>query len=90
MTVGIYANNESDPEIKAIKDDLIKIVSSDDNINQFHGFYVDRETKLVSFDIIINAGYEKHAELVEEIKKKISELHPDYNFYVIEDLDISD
>ena len=60
MTVGIYANNESDPDIKSIKDDLIRIVSSDENILQFHGFYVDRETKLVTFDIIIKAGYEKH------------------------------
>ena len=90
MTVGIYANNESDPDIKSIKDDLIRIVSSDENILQFHGFYVDRETKLVTFDIIIKAGYEKHEELVEDIKKQISELHPEYKFYVVEDLDISD
>ena len=55
-----------------------------------HGFYVDEEYKLVSVDIIFNFDEEKPEICVEEIKKKLKEKYPSYDFSIILDTDVSD
>lgn len=89
ITIGIYASNDKG-EYKKIKDYLNKIISEYENILQVHGFYVDEELKNISFDIIFNFEEEKKEEIIEEIKGKLKEKYPDYDYNVIIDLDFSD
>ena len=90
LTVGIYATNSSVPEVKAIREDTYKLVKEYASIKQIHGFYVDIETKTVSFDIIIDYKEESVEEIKSSLVSKLSELHPGYQYYVIIDNDFSD
>lgn len=89
ITIGIYASNDKG-EYKKIKDYLNKTISEYENILQVHGFYVDEELKNISFDIIFNFEEERKEEIVDQIKGKLKEKYPDYDYNVIIDLDFSD
>ena len=90
MTVGIYACNSSDPEISKIRDAIKKEVLSHPTIKQMHGFYVDQETKSISFDVIIDFEDKDAPALIKEIHDKIAGLFPDYHFFIVEDKDFTD
>ena len=55
-----------------------------------HGFYVDEESKTVSFDLIIDFKAENKENIKEEVVKEIKEKYNEYNYFVILDTDISD
>lgn len=90
LTVGIYASNETDPKVKEIKDFTYSLAEKDPNINQIHGFYVDEEKKLITFDVIINFKFEKPQLKIAELVTTLKEKYPEYTFYVIQDTDFSD
>ena len=89
LTVGIYANNDSE-EAAVIKKDILALTQNNKDVNQIHGFYMDNEKKLVTFDIIIEYTCEDHEGIKNSILQTLKEKHPDYNFYIVEDMDISD
>ena len=90
LTVGIYATNETNPEVKEIKDYIYALIEKEEGINQIHGFYLDEEKKLITFDLIFDFKFEnpqkKMADLVNHLKDK----YPEYTFYIIQDTDFSD
>ena len=88
LTVGIYATNDSDDEIAAIKNDVIRVVSRDDII-QMHGFYGDREQKRVMFDIVVDFKADSQ-EVCSLVREELCALHPDYTFDIVLDSDFSD
>lgn len=89
LTLGIYASNDL-KEYKDIKKYLNDLISNNKNIIQMHGFYVDEDIKLISFDLIFNFD-EEHPEIVaNDIREKLSKKFPEYNYSVILDADISD
>ena len=90
LTIGIYASNETDPKVKEIKDFTYNLVKQDAGINQIHGFYVDEERKLITFDIIFDFKYEKPQVKIAELITTLKEKYPDYTFYVVQDTDFSD
>ena len=90
LTVGIYATNASNPEIKCIKDDLFKIKENYPTIKQIHGFYVDEELKIISFDILIDFDDPDAEKTKNSIMKEIKALHPNYNYFIVIDNDFSD
>ena len=53
LTVGIYASNVDTPESMEIKEDLLKIIGKYPEILQMHGFYIDEDINLITFDIIL-------------------------------------
>lgn len=90
LTVGIYATNASNPEIKEIKDDLFKLVENYPTIKQIHGFYVDEEMKNISFDILIDFDDHNAEETKNSLMRDIKAKHPKYNYFIIIDNDFSD
>ena len=89
LTVGIYATNKGNPEVKKIRAYIHDLVKTNPDITQVHGFYVDEEKDLITFDIIVD--YSKDSEairlaLIDELKAKF----PKYNYYVIVDNDFAD
>ena len=90
LTVGIYAANESNPEIKCIRKDLYDLVKQYPSIKQIHGFYTDLDLKAISFDIIVDFKDDNAEGIKNELISKISSMHPDYKYYVILDDDFSD
>ena len=90
VTIGIYASNSSDEFYVEVKNELTKIIQKYKEIIQMHGFYVDEESKTISFDLIIDFKAESKEEIRDEVIKEIKEKYPEYNYYVILDTDISD
>ncbi len=88
--ISIYSVNLSDPETKALYESVRKTVFSFENVLQVHGFYLDKETKSVRFDIIISFDEKDRKTLFDRIVKAVCEQHRDYTFYPILDSDISD
>ena len=90
LTVGIYAKNEANEEIKAIKQYIASLIKEDEMIKQIHGFYVDDAKKMITFDLVINFECKNPQELVNSIQSKVKEKYPDYNYYIIQDTDFTD
>ncbi len=90
LTVGIYASNTSNPEIKEIKQCLEEHIKEVPTIKQVHGFYVDEELKMISFDILIDFDEPNPEGVKNNIIEKLKEHHPNYNYSVIIDNDFAD
>ena len=90
LTVGIYATNETNKEVKEIKDFVYQLVKEEKGINQIHGFYLDEEKKLITFDLIFDFEYEKPQKKIAELISLLKEKYPEYSFYIIQDTDYSD
>ena len=92
LTVGIYASNDSDPKNKEIKQNLLLEVRKHQEIVQMHGFYVDNDTNVVTYDLMFDYKIEDSVkqEIISDIASNLSKLYPEYKFYVIEDMDITD
>ena len=89
LTVGIYASNVDTPESMEIKESLLKIIGKYPEILQMHGFYIDEDINLITFDIIVDFdanGHEVKEKVLEEIRNK----YPNYQFDAILDADYSD
>ena len=89
LTLGIYASNDK-AEYKDIKSYINKVLKQYKNIIQVHGFYVDEEINHISFDLIFNFDERNPEKCAEEIKFKIKEKYPKYDYSIILDADISD
>ena len=89
LTLGVYASNDL-KEYKDIKAYITKLLKEYKNIIQIHGFYVDEEYSLISFDLIFNFDELNPEKCAEEIKLKLKEKYPKYNYSIILDADISD
>lgn len=90
LTVGIYASNNSEEKYVQIKNELLKITKTYKEILQMHGFYVDEEQKMVSFDIIVDFDEKDKEKIKEGVIKQIKEKYPEYDYIVILDSDYSD
>ena len=89
LTVGVYAKSEEEGEAKDIKTALDNLAASMPEILQIHGFYVDEESKTVTFDIVVD--FKADAESVRnQVIASLSEKFPNYFFAVVLDSDFSD
>ena len=87
--VGVYSYNTGDDEISKMRNAIQRKVMSHNYVLQFHGFYVDEDTKSVRFDVVLSFDVDHH-EAIKEIYSEIKDMYPDYEFYVTPDVDISD
>lgn len=90
ITVGIYAKNETSDRVKQIKDFVQNNVQNNEDIKQLHGFYVDDERKLITFDLVFNFECKEPKKVIEELTKKLKEKYPEYNYFIVHDTDFSD
>ena len=90
LTIGIYASNNSNPEIREIRKDLSLIVKEEKHINQVHGFYVDENLKTISFDLLINFDEKNPEGLKNSVIEKLKAKHPGYEYFAVIDNDYSD
>lgn len=88
LTLGIYASNDA-PKYQEIQKTLKNILKAYKNLLQMHGFYVDEEHKIITFDLIFSFDEENPEGCISEIESKIKEKYPDYTYSIILDADIS-
>ena len=90
LTIGIYASNTSNSEFSAMKDELRGLIVRYPDVLQMHGFYVDTERGLVTFDLIIDFKCARKETIRDELIAEMKKRHPEYSFAVVLDSDISD
>lgn len=88
--ISIYAVNRSDPETDALFHTVRDEVMAYEHVMQIHGFYLDKETKTVIFDLVISFDCKDRRGLCAQITGAMREKHPAYTFYITPDNDISD
>lgn len=89
MTVGIYADCEDSPEAKNIRAKLTQILKNYKNVIQLHGFFVDLNTKLCNFDLVISFDEKEPEKVIDEIKEQIQKEFPEFRFIIQLDKDYS-
>ena len=86
LTVGIYARNDKHSEIRS---ELERIASEYEEVIEVHGFIVYEDKKLITFDIIVDFDADRE-KVKREIQSRIKEKYPQYNYFLIDDYDVSD
>ena len=89
LTIGIYASNDKG-EFKDLKDSIVKLIKKYDNIKQLHGFYVDKKSNDVYFDLIFDFECKNKEEIKNIIINELKNKYNMYEFNIILDDDITD
>ncbi len=90
VAVGVYAMNTSSDEMAQIRTEVTRIVMGHEGILQMHGFYLDTEKKIMTFDIVIDFAVDDRDALHKHITDEIAKKYPEYTVYVAPDSDVSD
>ena len=86
LTIGIYAKNAKFSEIY---NNILDITKKYEEVLQVHGFYVDEEKQLVSFDMIVDFDANRD-DVKEKILNEIKIKYPQFNYFILDDYDVSD
>ena len=89
MTIGIYGENFSDELTKNTYDLVLSIIKKYSTVLQVHGFYLDDDTKIINYDLVISFDDENPEETIEKIKKETEEVVSGYNVIINYDQDFS-
>ena len=89
-TIGVYSINTKDKNIIKARDEITKIVFSNKEILEMHGFYLDEKEKTISFDIIIDFEAKNHKEIYKKIYDEVQNKYKDYKINITLDVDTSD
>ena len=87
--VGIYALNLKNPQVKEIHRAIKKLVLNNEFVLQMHGFYVNLDEKIISFDMIIDFDAPNRDELYRQIVAKVANEFSDYEVLIALDNDYS-
>ncbi len=88
--VGIYSSNRNDEKVNQIEKELKERFLSHEYVNQVHGFYLDKETGIIRLDAVISFDAPDRSELMATLYKEAKELYPEYDYYIIQDLEFSE
>jgi len=89
-SVGIYSTNTQDPEADAMRKVISDIVWAHPHVLEMHGFYVNKATHEVNFDVIVSYDAEDRDAIYRDICEKVQQAYPDWHFTVVHDADVSD
>ena len=89
-TIGVYSVNTQDKDVIDSQKEVTEIVFSHKGILEMHGFFIDKEEKTLSFDIIIDFKMPNREEIYKDIYDQVQEKFPDYKVSITLDIDTSD
>ena len=90
ITIGIYAKNEASEEVKSIKEFIVNNIKNNKDIKQLHGFYVDDDRHLITFDLVFEFECQKQQEIIKNLQALLKEKYPQFDFYIVQDVDFTD
>ena len=88
VAVGVYSYNTGDDEAARIQKDVRERVLAHDWAVQLHGFYVDVETKEMTFDVVISFDISPR-EALSALYEEMNKAYPDYKIVIAPDVDVS-
>lgn len=80
MTVGLYASNNTEPFAIELRKKIVEVVMTMEHIVGFHGLYVNKEKKIINFDVVIDFTAKDMGAVRDAAAAKMKELYPDYEF----------
>lgn len=86
--IGLYSINTQNDEAGQMRRKIMETVMAHDYAMQFHGFYVDVEKKLVTFDVVFSFECDRD-DALREVTAEVQALYPEYTFVVQPDIDIT-
>ncbi|MGI6590189.1 MAG: cation diffusion facilitator family transporter [Eggerthellaceae bacterium] len=89
-SIGIYSTNTADPIADAMRQTVTRIVFSHPHVLELHGFYVNKDTRELNFDVIISYDAKDRKAIYREICEEVQSAYPDWHLMVILDADVSD
>jgi len=87
--VGVYSCNTGNPEAKRLLDEVREMVLSHEWALGLHGFYVDFEAKTMRFDVVMSFDISPRDGL-KILYDEINRAYPDYDIFILPDIDVSD
>ena len=87
--IGVYSRNTTDAEAAEVRDKILKLVGETEHALQMHGFYLQREKKLIRFDVVASFDADRES-LYREIYDKVAALYPDYTLQIVLDTDFTE
>ena len=90
MGIGVYASNTKDPAKAQARSDASGIALSHEYVKGFHGFYKNDETKIISFDVVVNWKAPDMNAVCDAVKSDVEKKFPGFNVRVNLDVDMSD
>lgn len=89
-SVGVYSVNTMDEEIMAVREEVKKIALDTEFINQFHGFYMNKEDKTMRFDLVVSFGTKDRRKAYNEALSKVKAKYPEYDIVAGMDSDFNE
>ncbi|MBQ6752476.1 MAG: cation transporter [Clostridia bacterium] len=87
MYFGIYSVNTTDEEIAEMREFVYKLVDEIDDILQIHAFYVNKERKFMSFDVVYDFDCKDQYAVQKHLRSVINEKYPEYRVEMVPDKD---
>ena len=88
-SITIYAVNTTDEEVKAIRDEVEKLVLAHEDVLSIHGFFVDKDSKLMRFDYVTSYDSKNMDKTYIDIEEELEDKYPDYDIMIVRDYDLS-
>ena len=88
--IGVYSFNTKDPEAAEVRSKVQKIVLSHQYVKQIHGFYLDREEKVIRFDAVISFDAPSRQETFREVCEDVQKAFPDCKVEAAMDIDFNE
>lgn len=88
--VGIYSDNAGKPDAIAERDKIREMVTADPYVLQMHGFYLNREDKMMRFDIVVSFDAKDRVAVYRHALELVQEAYPDYVVQIAMDIDFTD
>lgn len=89
-SIGLYSVNTQDEEVIRVREDIRKIALANSFVHQMHGFYINLETKIMRFDLVISFDAKDRREVFNQVLADIREKYPDYNLNAGMDCDFNE
>ena len=72
------------------KENVRKIVFSNEYVTQMHGFYLIKEPKTLRFDLVISFDAKDRRAVFEEVVADVQKAFPDYELQAAMDTDFTE
>ena len=88
--IGVYSFNTIDPESLAIRERISGIAKKYPHVLQMHGFYFNKATKTVRFDLVISFDADDRRTVFQQVIDEVKSAYPDFTLQAAIDTDYSE
>lgn len=86
--IGIYSMNTTDDQAREMRSNVTRMVTAHEGVLQIHGFYVNRESRTMNLDVILDFALEDRQKTFREIREEVQSAYPDYEIHMTMDIDV--